>query len=70
MRKRKCVNLADRAASMELLKQLYGNQEVMDDCGVKEGGVQVENAGAKRGCVATGVGEVDEVEKVAGDTYS
>ena len=30
-RSEKRVNLADRAAAMEALKQLYGNKEVKDD---------------------------------------
>lgn len=56
-RKKQVVNLADREASMELLKQLYG-KEVMDGQQV-----QVESPGDERGQSTANARPVDEIRK-------
>lgn len=50
------VNLADRAASMELLKQLYTGA-------VKDDSLQVKDANAQGGRASTSTRPVDEVQK-------
>ena len=68
MRKRRTsINLADRQASMDLLKQLYGT-EVKDDSGTEC--IQTQDTGDRRGQGATSTRSVDEVHESACATYS
>lgn len=54
--RRQTVNLADRQASMELLKQLYSGA-------VKDDSVQAKKTNDKGGSAPTGARPVDEVHE-------